>query len=131
MFYALTNFGAAWTHSPCTSWSASINPSDKLGCACIISPTCSTVRPKPTAKDNSVNKSVAWGPTIEAPMILSLLSARTFINPWIWPIAWAFPNALKSNWPTLYCSPAAWSCFSVFPTPATSGSVYTHLGTAA
>jgi hypothetical protein len=48
-------------------------------------------------------------------------SKITFTNPSEFPDDWAFPLAVKGNFPTLMSNPFSIACFSVNPTDAISG----------
>ena len=108
---------------------ASIIASDKVGWGCIEFNISLYVVSKSLASDISEIKSVAFAPIIWQPNNSPYFSSKIILTkPSVWPIATAFPRALKGNFPTLILKPLSTASFSVKPTDATSGWQYVQPG---
>merc|ERR1712151_44174 len=105
---------------------APLRASESVGWAWQTRARSSEDAPYSMAKQASPMSSPAMALTMCTPRSLSVcLHAKTFTKPTSSWFALARELAPKVNLPFLYSTPSAFSISSVFPTPATSGCVYT------
>ncbi len=103
--------------------------SGRVGWGCTVYPISSNVAPISKAREISLIKSEASGPTIWAPSKTPVFASATILtkpssDKWVK----ARPDDPKEAFPTIISNPASFASFSVNPAVEISGSVNIALG---